>query len=89
MGTSLSKKLRDKYEKGKYRVEFSCKDKLLGDYSLVSFSGSRMIFLQKAFNPTEYDQYTDINTILKMISKRDKNIADYIFLANNHKQGKD
>ena len=84
MGNTKSQKLKESYIKGKYNVKESRKDQLLGLYSILQFHGFETdLYIQKVLNPSEYDEYADINEFIKKLSNSCKNICEFFFVEYN------
>ena len=86
MGNTKSQKLKENYVKNKYKMLESRSDQLLGKYKVLRFSGfGNETYIQKILNPSEYDEYADINEFIKKLSNSSKHICEFHFVEYNTK----
>ena len=84
MGNTKSQKLKENYIKGKFKVIDNQKDQLLNQYRILQFTGfSSETYIQKILNPSEYDEYADINEFIKKLSNTCKFICEFHFVEYN------
>lgn len=84
MGNIKHKGLKEAYVGNKYNLKESRKDQLLGLYNLILFpSQGSNLFIQKVLNPADYDQYTDVNELVKKLSTLSPYICDFQFVEYN------
>ena len=81
MGNNASNQLKNRYEKGQYVVRQARQDTNLGSCEIISFEGSRELYLQKDLDPSEYNDDIESTTFQNKLNRQCKYICDFYFVT--------
>ncbi len=84
MGNSKSQALKEEYVQEHFKVLDSTENDDMGNFEILCFDKfNKDTFLRKLINPSEYDQYADINEFVKNLSKTNQYLCDFYFVEYN------